>query len=147
MRRQWAITIKHPFVEKIVSGVKAYEIRTRIPCDLKAGDKVFVVQAASGGKIVLSFTVRSIVEGNPERLWECFNKDLGVVANEFFLYTRYREIVYLIEMESIERLSPPWTLEDLGLSWVPQWFTSVKVCENIPHSAPEMPVKSAVSDR
>jgi len=135
MSGKWAITIRPPFIEKIVSGVKAYEIRTRVPRNLDVGDDVYVVQAASGGKVVLVFNVRDIFVGTPERMWELYKRDLGVSEGEFNLYTANRESVYLIKMEYVRRLVPSWTLEDLQLLRAPQWFTRVKICRHTPHSA------------
>lgn len=147
MNQQWAITIKPPYVEKIVSGVKAYEIRTRLPTDFSVGDEVFVVQGASRGKVVLAFKVESIVEGNPVWLWENFKRDLGVSMREFYFYTYRHEVVYLIKMTSIVRLQPPWTLKGLQLSRVPQWFQRVKISMQTSLSAALMPEKSAMSGR
>lgn len=147
MSKQWAITIRLPFIEEIVSGVKAYEIRTRLPRDFDVGDDVYVVQAASGGQVVLMFKVRDICIGTPRRMWELYKRDLGVSEAEFNLYTANRECVYLIKMECIRRLVPSWTLEDLQLLRAPQWFTRVKVCRHTPHSAALMPEKSAMGGR
>ena len=143
----WAITIRPPYVEKIISGVKAYEIRTRLPKELDIDDEVYVVQASSGGNVVLKFRVENIMIGTPLLMWERYRRDLGVTEGEFSLYCRGKNEVYLIKLGEVERLSPPWSLEDLQLLRSPQWFIRVKACRHLPHSAAPCTVKSAISGR
>lgn len=143
----WAITLRPPFVEKVVSGVKAYEIRTRLPRDFDIGDEVFVVQAETGGEVVLVFRVCDILIGTPRRMWELYKRGLGISESEFFFYTAMGAYVYLIKMENVKRLEPSWTLEDLQLRHVPQWIVRVNVVRRSPHSAALMPEKSALGGR
>jgi predicted transcriptional regulator len=132
MNRQWAISIRQPYVECIVARRKAFEIRTRIPSDLSIGDEVYVVQVGSGGKVVMSFVVGDILLDTPRSLWENFRNSLCVTEKDFCLYAAGRQSLYLLRTIFVKSVVPPLLLENLGLSRVPQWF--VRVC--VPHSAP-----------
>ena len=132
MVRQWAISIRQPYVECIVAGVKAYEIRTRIPERLSVGDEVYVVQTGSGGEVVMSFVLEDIICDAPEKLWEKFMLSLCIQEKDFYLYAAGRTCIYLLKVGAKQVFGPHLMLSDLGLAYAPQWFTQLR----IPHSAP-----------
>lgn len=132
MVMQWAICIRQPYVQCIVDGVKAYEIRTGIPERLSVGDEVYVVQDGSGGNVVLSFIVEDIILDAPKNIWEHFEKELCVGKEDFYLYAAGRMRLYLLKIGFRKIFSPPLKLSDLGLYFTPQWFVQV----HVPDSAP-----------
>ena len=100
------LSIKPKFVDAIIRGNKKYEFRKSIFKD-KNINKVYMYSTSPIKKVLGSFTVGEIKEGNPFTLWSEFNEFSGVDANEFFLYFKNREKGFAIEIRNVEQFIEP----------------------------------------
>lgn len=124
--KDWVITLKPQYVEAFRNGSKKYEIRTRVPNDLRPSDRLFVVQSASGGKIVLCLVVDAILYSTPTNAWGRFNRALGISKEAFDEYTKGRKEIVLLRISNIEEMPEDMTFYDLGLGKAPLWFQRIK---------------------
>lgn len=125
-RKEWAITLKPEYIEAFRNGTKKHEIRSRIPIGLFPHDKLYVVQSGSGGKIVLCLEVGRILYCSPNVAWGCYSNELGISKEGFDRYTKGRESVVLLCINSVEEISENITIKDLKLKKAPQWFYQIK---------------------
>lgn len=121
----WLITIKEPYVRRIIEGTKLYEIRTKVPNSLKHGDTIFVVQSASLGKIVFSFDVAGIYRENPAYIWAAHWRFLGVKLLDFQSYVRDRRYVYMIKIQNVRKFNNCPNIHEISMKKAPQWFTKI----------------------
>lgn len=121
----WLITIKEPYLHRIVDGTKLYEIRTRVPSSLKRGDTIFVVQSGSSGKIVISFDVAGIYRYTPSFIWAAYWRGLGIKLLDYQSYTRDRRYVYMIEVQNVRKFDNCPNICDISMKRAPQWFTRI----------------------
>lgn len=124
--KNWAITLKPQLITAIKNGSKKYEIRTRKPNDLRPLDTLFIVQSASGGKVVGSVKVEAIFSFRTEYAWRCFNSALDISKEAFDEYAKGKEEIVLIRIGKFEEVPEKMTIDDLGLKKAPQWFARVK---------------------
>lgn len=122
----FVLAIHKAYLDAIIDGRKKFEIRTRIPRDLKKGDWLFLVETKTNGKIQSAAKVKDIHKGRPEDLWREHQQHLDVTSREWTDYTRDRTIVYLIEFETITDVRTKNHKHNyityLGLNRTPQWF-------------------------
>lgn len=124
--KDWAITLKPQYITAIKNGSKKYEIRTKIPNDLRRLDTLFIVKSASGGKVVASIEIDAVLFLSPADAWGRFNHALGISKDAFDEYTKDREEIILIRLGDLEEMPEDMTIDDLGLKKAPQWFAHVK---------------------
>jgi predicted transcriptional regulator len=121
----WMITVRPPFSRWLVEGIKTMEIRTRIPNELDIDDYVYVVEAASGGKVIGSFIVKKIIIAHPWFLAKPYYKQHRIPYEMFVDYVGKREEICAIELELSCVLNSMATFKDYGLSRAPQWFAKL----------------------
>lgn len=126
LEKDWVISLKSQYVEAFKKGDKKYEIRTRVPNELRPLDRLFVVQSNSGGKIVLKLVVEAILFFSPENAWGRFNKTLGISKKEFEKYTNNRKEIVLLRISEIKEMPKNMTILNLGLKKAPMWFQQIK---------------------
>lgn len=126
LTKKWAISLKPEYVEAFKNGSKKYEIRTKIPIDLRPQDKLFVVQSGSGGRVVLSLTVDKILSLSPENSWRRYNDELGITKKAFEKYTKGRKTVILLHVGLVIVMPSFITCKDLGIKKAPLWFEQIK---------------------
>lgn len=124
--KDWVITLKPQYVEAFKNGTKKYEIRTRVPNDLRPSDRLFVIQSASGGKVVLCLVVDAIFNLFPVDAWGRFNRALGISKEAFDEYTKGRERIVLLRISNIEEMPDDMKIYDLGLKKAPLWFKRIR---------------------
>jgi predicted transcriptional regulator len=76
------ISVQQKFVERIVAGKKAAELRRRAP-RIQPGCRVWIYTKAPEAVISICVTVDRIVTGSPQDIWQSHRSDLGVSLDEF----------------------------------------------------------------
>jgi predicted transcriptional regulator len=91
------ISVQQKFVERIVAGKKAAELRRRVP-RIQPGCRVWIYTKAPEAVISICVTVDRIVTGSPQDIWQSHRSNLGVSLDEFEDYfgnteTRVRHLL------------------------------------------------------
>lgn len=125
----YAITIKPQYVAAIMFGSKRCEIRTRVPKGLGGGDEIYVIEAGTGGEVMLHLLVAEVWCGKPDDMFKILGYKMAISRADYEKYVAGREVVYIITFIVIQEGRPLMHLADLGLKKAPQWFTKV-TCYN-----------------
>lgn len=121
----YAITVKSQYVAAIRSREKCCEIRTRVPRCLKQGDTIYVIEAGTGGDVMLRLRVTAVWCDKPDIVFRIYGHDAAISRADYDAYVAKREVVYVIDFFIEDEGWPLMTLADLGLKKAPQWFTKV----------------------
>jgi predicted transcriptional regulator len=106
------ISVHQKFVERIVAGKKAAELRRRAP-RIQPGCRVWIYTKAPGAVISICVTVDRIVTGSPQDIWRSHRSDLGVSLDEFDDYFGETETACAIFFKQVEDLSPGVALSEI----------------------------------
>lgn len=118
------LSINPEYVEKIISGEKKYEFRTRIP--KKTVDKIIIYSTSPVMKILAEVDVRKVVSDSPSRLWSTTKDYSGINESFFNKYFDERLIAYAFELGNVEVYETPKKLLDFGCKVAPQSFVYIK---------------------
>ncbi len=111
----------HPqYAAAILDGKKRVEFRRR--AFARPIDTVVVYATAPVCRVVGLFAVRRIASAQAAILWRRYRKKGGVQRMDFDAYFCGLHDGYAIEIEHVWRLRSPLTIQDIGLSGVPQSF-------------------------
>lgn len=91
------LSIKPEYVKKIFSGEKRFEFRRQKPNF--AFSQVFIYESDPTKQIVGWFTVKKILRGTPEEIWNKCKKYGGIEEEKFFEYCAGITLVYAFEIE------------------------------------------------
>lgn len=126
MSNYYVLALHERFLNALIEGRKKFEIRTRIPSDIRKGDWLFLVQTGTHGKIQSAARIKRIYANNPAILWAEHQQELGITLEEYQDYTKGREQIYLLEFDQItDARSSRDTIKKLGLKRTPQWFQRI----------------------
>jgi predicted transcriptional regulator len=106
------ISVQQKFVERIVAGKKAAELRRRAP-RIQPGCRVWIYTKAPEAVISISVTVDRIVTGSPQDIWQSHRSDLGVSLDEFEDYFGETETGCAIFFKQVEDVSPGVALSEI----------------------------------
>lgn len=110
----------HPeFVDKIKSGEKKFEFRTRVPVSIAADPLVAVYATAPTGAVVGYFRVGSVLSLPPTALWERTKEAAGIARGRFRAYFKGRGTAYALEIAEWHEFAHNCSLETLRGSPVP----------------------------
>lgn len=124
----WIITVREPYVSKILAGKKTIEVRTKIPKMVKRGDTLLIIQAGTNGRVRVKCKIGLMV-GLPPKLFYRLHKDaIQVKESDYFRYVGGAGMVYGINLNEVEELPRETYRWDFGLSHSPQWF-AVATCD------------------
>lgn len=115
------LSIKPEFVEKIFNGTKKYEFRKSI---FKKNDinKVVVYSSFPVKKVVGEFTIDTILEDHPDKIWKMTEKDAGITEAFFYSYFTDKDKAFAIKIASLCKYASEKTLQDLNIDYAPQSF-------------------------
>lgn len=122
----WIITIKEKYIKKILNGTKLYEVRTKIPKELRMDDRIFVCEPKTSGKVVAMFEVSGIYSYAKFGAWGLHRFWMGIEEKEYFKYVQNKSIVHLIKVKNVKSIEKPHYITEFGLKKAPQWFAKVK---------------------
>lgn len=106
------ISVQQKFVERIVAGEKAAELRRRAP-RIQPGCRVWIYTKAPEAMISICVTVDRIVTGSPQDIWQSHRSDLGVSLDEFENYFGETETGCAIFFKQVEDVSPGVALSEI----------------------------------
>lgn len=116
------LSIKPQYADKIFSGVKRYEFRKAVHKNPNV-NTVVVYATKPIGKVVGEFTVVSIHEDSPRRLWRKTKSASGISEGFFKEYFDGRNVGFAIEVGKTRLYSKPLELRDvLPSGFAPQSF-------------------------
>lgn len=120
------LAIKPEFAEKIFKGTKKYEFRKRV-FPASQVSKVIVYASSPVKKVVGEFIFESIIDEEPEILWNYTKKYSGITKNFFDDYFRDKARAYAIKIKTTKKYRTPLDLKnDFGMSYAPQSYVYVK---------------------
>jgi len=99
------LSIKPEYTEKIFSGVKKYEFRRQKPRSII--ERVFIYECSPSKSIVGWFTVKKILSGSPEKIWDFCRSLSGIKKSKFFSYCNGKRVIYAFEIDRVYQFETP----------------------------------------
>lgn len=99
------LSIKPKYSEKIFSGEKKFEFRRTKP--KSKIDFVLVYESSPSCYIVGAFTVKKIISGEPNIIWEKCKHSSGIEKSYFEEYCINAEVIHAIEIDKIFKFKEP----------------------------------------
>lgn len=114
----------HPeHVEKILSGEKRYEYRTKAA--KKDVESLIIYETTPIKRVVAEAKIIEVLELPPEDLWEA-SKDYSGISKEFFdKYFQGRKTAYAYRLGEIKAYDTPRELSFYGIKNAPQSFVYI----------------------
>jgi predicted transcriptional regulator len=106
------ISVHRKFVERIIAGEKAAELRRRAP-RIHPGCRVWIYTKAPDAMISVCVTVDRLVKGAPREIWRTHQTDLGVSYEEFMAYFGNAETGCAIFFKKVEDVWPGVALSEI----------------------------------
>jgi predicted transcriptional regulator len=106
------ISVQQRFVERIVAGKKAAELRRRA-LKIQPGCRVWIYTKAPKAVISIRVTVDRIVTGRPQDIWHWHRPDLGVSLDEFEDYFGGAKTGCAIFFNQVEGVCPAVALSEI----------------------------------
>ena len=101
------LSIKPKYVEEIMNGNKKYEFRKSIFRCREDVELVYIYSTSPVKKIVGVFTIETIIEDHPRKLWESFRDFSGIGEEEFFSYFGGNKKGFSIGIGDVEVFEDP----------------------------------------
>ena len=118
------LSIKPEHVENILSGVKKYEFR-KVRCRSDV-DKIIIYSTAPVMMVVGEAKIVSIIEDEPQKVWELTANYSGINKDFFDEYYREKNKAIAYKLGKIKKYLKPLKLSDFGINFAPQSFVYVK---------------------
>ena len=106
------ISVQRKFVERILAGKKAAELRRRAP-RIQPGCRVWIYTTAPDAMISVCVTVDRVVKGTPREIWQRHQATLGVSFDEFEAYFADTDSACAILFKRVEDVSPGVALSEI----------------------------------
>lgn len=117
------ISIKKEYVDKILSGEKKYEFRTRVAKnDI---NKIIIYCTIPTKKVVAEAEIVGVLAMSKDQLWDETSKHAGISKDRFMKYFEKNEIAYAYKLGKITVFEKKKDLIDYGLKWAPQSFVYI----------------------
>jgi predicted transcriptional regulator len=109
-----AVLAIHPaHMEKIFSGEKTVEIRTRFS-DKWEGKRVSLYSTAPVSGLAGEARIARVIKGTPNRIWELFGHVTGCTRHQYDAYIGSREQAHALMLDCIKPFSDPIPLQQLS---------------------------------
>jgi predicted transcriptional regulator len=100
------LSIKPKYVAKIVEGEKKYEFRKRI-FTRKDIEQIYIYSTSPVRKIIGMITIKEILEGPTEEIWEKCSFYSGITEEEYFCYFKDKKKAFAIEIKDVRVFTEP----------------------------------------
>lgn len=120
MKGKILISIHPEYVEKIISGEKKYEYRTKAA--KKDVDKIIIYETAPVKKVVAEAEILDVLVMKPGELWELTKAQAGTTKSFFMSYFKGRDVAYAYKLGKVRVYRRPMDLSAFGLKSAPQSF-------------------------
>ena len=118
------VSINPEYVEKILSGEKKFEYRTRVA--KQQVDTLVIYATKPIMKVVAEVEILGVIATSPEELWNQTKKQSGITKSFFDEYFKDRQIAYAYKLGEVKVYEKPKSLMDFGLRMPPQSFVYTK---------------------
>jgi predicted transcriptional regulator len=110
--RDALISIKPKYVDKILNGQKAVEIRTR-KVNLQNDARLWIYSTLPMGSIQAMAYVQQVDIDSPKTIWGKYSKSIGITKNNFDCYVNGSNKISAIVTKKIFRLPSEISLETM----------------------------------
>lgn len=117
------LSIKPEYVEKILSGEKKFEFRTRVA--KRKVDKIVIYSTRPVMKVLGEVDVVSVISGKPTTLWEKTEEFAGIDEEYFDDYFYNRDLAHAYKLGEVRIYQEPKKLMDFGCKTAPQSFVYI----------------------
>ena len=125
MQTSVLLSIKPHFAERIFCGIKRYEFR-KVLFKNRTVKRIIVYATAPVGKVIGEFEIESILELEPEALWEHTQEHSGIHKDYFDAYFDGRSTAYAIKVGRTTRYATPLELySHFNVKQAPQSFVYI----------------------
>ena len=131
------ISIKPEYVEKILSGSKTVELRTRNIC-LPLDSRLWVYTTLPVGKVKLSSQISFVEALTPRQMWRKHGKSICISKKEFDGYTEGRDVVVAIGLKNVKPLK-----KDICLKTMREYEENFQPPQFFSRLHPDRPLYSA----
>src|SRR5574344_627207 len=114
------LSINPQFGDKIISGEKKYEYRTRVA--KKDVKKIIIYCTFPRMKILAEAEILEVIKKTPEDLWEETKDASGITKTFFDKYFKGHEFAYADKLGKVKEFKKSKTLSDYGCKSAPQSF-------------------------
>lgn len=122
-RNRILISIHPEYVEKIISGEKKYEYRTKAA--KKDVDKIIIYETTPVKKVVAEADILDVLIMKPDELWELTKSHAGTTKSFFMSYFKGKEVAYAYKLGRVTVYRRPMELAAFGVKSAPQSFVYV----------------------
>lgn len=123
----WIITVKQPYCDYILRGLKKMEIRKSIPFTLSCGDIIFIVRKGEHGHIVGACRVTSIFKKGLSYFCDYSTQPYHrIISPKILEYAGEREFLYGIMLKRIELDVWCLNVRSFGYERPPQNFYRIR---------------------
>lgn len=123
MKRKIIISINPEYVEKIISGEKKFEYRTKAAKE--DINKIIIYETKPIMKVVAEVEILDVIATTPEELWDQTKNQSGITKSFFDEYFKNKQIAYAYKLGTVKVYEKPKSLLDFGLRMAPQSFAYV----------------------
>lgn len=117
------ISINPEYVEKIISGEKKYEYRTKAA--KKDVDKIIIYETTPVKKVVAAAEILDVLIMRPNELWELTKAQAGITKSFFMSYFKGKKVAYAYKIGRVTVYRRPMELAAFGVKSAPQSFVYV----------------------
>lgn len=118
------VSINPEYAEKILSGEKKFEYRTRVA--KQQVDTLIVYATKPIMKVVAEVEILGVIATSPEELWNQTKNQSGITKAFFDKYFKDKQVAYAYRLGEVKVYERPKSLLDFGLRMAPQSFAYIK---------------------
>jgi predicted transcriptional regulator len=111
------LSIKPEYSNRIFSGEKKFEFRRQRPKHRL--EAVYVYESRPTKKIVGWFSVKNVICGSPNDIWNRCGKIGGIEKEDYFKYCGNQKVIYAFEIDMAIRFDSPIELSELDPTFTP----------------------------
>lgn len=117
------LSIKPEYVEKILNGTKRFEYRKKIFKN-KDVDTIVIYATKPVGKVVGEFSIKTIIQDNPQQIWHLTNEYSGISKTSFDEYFHNTQEGFAIEVNHFIKYTKRLELNEVSkkIKQAPQSF-------------------------
>ncbi|MEO0771276.1 MAG: hypothetical protein AAFY72_17950 [Cyanobacteria bacterium J06649_4] len=127
-----ALSIKHLYAERIVSGEKTIELRKR-PLGMTLGDLILLYETAPDAVIRGGFIADKTVALPVDKMWDDYNSVMGIDKEFYDTYFKNCEIAYgtlvyqsfcfrELSLDTIRERCPGFVPPQATINWRENWY-------------------------
>lgn len=126
-----ALSIKHIYAERIISGVKTIELRKR-PIGMELGDLILLYETVPDSVIRGGFIADKTVSLMPSQMWKQNHRIMGVDKEFYDTYYQRSELAYgtlvyqsfsfpSLSLKELQELCPGFVAPQATINWRENW--------------------------